>query len=153
MQPPEPALGGSSQASSLARRFELAVPFVEEDLAQVIPPVSRRDVGQGAVQSDVIVVLDVGGHTALRFVEAGRAGGSDAFPLAAAVPAFKLAVGLVTIHTPERNARRTALPVGSGREGMIERCDGEEEFRGPFRLCRTTEQWGVRDGRSSARPS
>ena len=80
--------------STFAGFFQLAIPFGEDHVGQAIELVGRRDVADGRVQADVVVMLDEGRDSASRFLERGGTRRANALPFERSVPAFELAIGL-----------------------------------------------------------
>jgi len=90
-------LGLSRQLTSLACFGQLAVAFVEDLLFAAFEFVLGRDITGGAVQADVVVMLDVIEDKATGVVERERHLDADAFALEGFVPAFDFSVGLRVI--------------------------------------------------------
>ena len=87
-------LGLALLLAAFAGLGQFAVACVEDLLVAAFELVLGRDVADGAVQADGVVMVDVIGHDAAGVVERQRHLDADAFALEGLVPAFDLAVGL-----------------------------------------------------------
>lgn len=70
------------------------VSLIKDDLRQPGELVGRRDVTERAVESNVVVVIDVLVDSAPGFVDGSRAGRPDAFAFERTMPAFEFSIGL-----------------------------------------------------------
>ena len=87
-------LGLALLFASFAGVGELAVASVEDFLVAAFELIFGRDVADGAVQADVVVMLDVIKYDAAGVVEGQGRQDADALALEGFVPAFDFAVGL-----------------------------------------------------------
>lgn len=89
-----PPLVVARQSAPFRGFLELAVALGEDQRAEIIEPISRGDVTQSAVQTDMVVVLDEVNDPSPRLFERGRARRPDAAGFDGLVVAFELTVGL-----------------------------------------------------------
>ena len=87
--------------------FQLAVAFRVDFLLTPRQHILRRDVADGTVQADVVVMLDVSLHQAQRIVQRERCSGPDTLALQRLVPTldFPIRLGIVGGSSDMRHAR------------------------------------------------
>lgn len=79
--------------------FELSIPFVEDHLGQAVELVRGRDVADGAVQADMVIVLDIPTHELTGFLQRSGRRGPDTLVLHRPMPALQLPVALGIVRT------------------------------------------------------
>src|SRR5215472_9237406 len=142
LSPTEPRPTSVSRTSSgllttnlplLPRSFQLPVALSVDLLLPSRHHVLRRDVAGGAVQANVVVVIDVSLHQTTCIIERQRRSQPDALPFQGFVPALNLAVRLrVKRRCPDmRHARdpNELLEVLGDELRPVVRDDPEPRFR------------------------
>ena len=91
----------------LSGGFQLAVAFRVDFLLTPRQHILRRDVADGTVQADVVVMLDVSLHQAQRIVQRERCSGPDTLALQRLVPTldFPIRLGIIGRGSDVRHAR------------------------------------------------